>query len=155
MDPLKHLIIILAFFFLVLSSSLLAAPVSSNPLDLSNVDESQRNEYITSLLEEDYINVTGVVKDAYDLKDLTSSMLYEIPVYIMEEGNYSKYGYVCQFRDSKTVIFAEDGFLSLFVKKNAVDKPAFARGRLINGKNISGLPSGILFLIDSLRLQNK
>lgn len=147
MNRVLFLFTLVLFLFAPASSSGVVAP---NPLDLSGLNKSETQVYLSNLAGKT-IEVSGTLKEAADLKPFLSSMIYEIPIYSEEGGVYKKYGFVCQREGSPNIFFAEDGYLSLFVRKNTLGKMVLARGRLV--KNKKDLPKGVIFLIDSLNLQ--
>ena len=99
------------------------------------------------------LEIEGVVKDAADLKYSSIPITYEIPAYGRDGSGYVRYGVFCQRQGEATVIFADEGYLSSFVKNNVMDKPVLAKGKIIDGTRIAGLPKGMVFVIDSLRLE--
>jgi hypothetical protein len=142
----------LAFAVLILLPIGAAASVARNPLDVSGMNQAQAEKYFESILGKE-LTVPGVVKDASDMRIAPSSMLYEIPAYRRDGSGYVKYGIVCQKSGESRIIFADDGYLSQYVKTNALDHPVLAQGELIKGGRIVGLPHGMVFIIDSLNLQ--
>lgn len=99
------------------------------------------------------LEIEGVVKDAANLKSSARPLAYEIPAYWQNGFDYVKYGIVCRLEGESTVIFADEGYLSPFVKNNVLDKPVLAKGKIVDAKRIAGLPHGPVFIIDSLRLE--
>jgi len=99
------------------------------------------------------LEIEGVVKDAADLKYSSIPITYEIPAYGRDGSSYVKYGVFCQREGESIIIFADEGYLSSFVKNNVMDKPVLAKGKIIDGTRIAGLPKGMVFIIDSLRLE--
>jgi len=125
---------------------------AKSPFDVSGMNQKEIQQHFGQLTGKS-IQVEGVVKDADDLMIASTPIIYEIPVYWRDGARFVKYGVVCQRKGDPTVIFADEGYLSLFVKKNVVNKPVLATGRLINGRQNNGLPNGVVFLIDSMKLK--
>lgn len=142
----------LAFAVIIFLPVGAAASVARNPLDVNGMNPAQADKYFQSISGRE-LTVPGVVKDASDMRAVSSSMLYEIPAYQRDGSNYVKYGIVCQKTGESRIIFADDGYLSQFVKTNALDHPVLAEGKLVDGGRITGLPAGFVFVIDSLKLQ--
>lgn len=149
----KSVYFAIATLILLLSPVAVNAVTLQNPLDVSKMDKTSAKQYLEGLAGQS-LQVTGIMKDASEVKIYPPSfLLYEIPIYSKHGNDYVKYGYLCQKVGSPTVIFAEDGYLSLFVKKNAVNKLVLATGKLINVKHSKDLPKEIIFLIESLNLK--
>ncbi|PIU57634.1 MAG: hypothetical protein COS89_04050 [Deltaproteobacteria bacterium CG07_land_8_20_14_0_80_38_7] len=147
----KYIFLALVIPVLFISKFAISAVVQ-NPLDLSGLDSSKAEDYFRKVLSGKPIEITGVVKDSEELKNISRPVLYEIPVYFKDGNQYKKYGFVYQIMNSRKIYFADDAYLSLYVKQNVLDKSVFAKGRVVDGKSIAGLPSGILFLLDSLQV---
>ena len=148
----KRTIFVISTIILLLCPVILKAAVIQNPLDVSRMDRTTAKKYLKSLMGQP-IQVYGVMKDVGELKVYSSRLLYEIPIYSRQGSEYVKYGYVCQKAGSPIVIFAEEGYLSSFVKKNAINKPVLAAGKLMNIKRSKNLPKEMIFLIESLNLK--
>lgn len=147
MNRALFLFMLVFFLFAPLTSK---GVIFSNPLDLSGINKSQTQSYLSNLAGRT-IEVAGTLKDASELAPFLGSMIYEIPIYAEKDGIFKKYGFVCQREGSPNIFFAEDGYLAMFVRKNALGKMVLARGRLVRNKK--DLPKGIVFVIDSLNLQ--
>jgi hypothetical protein len=139
---------------LILTGSLIGhgAFATKSPFDVSGLNQKEILQHFARLKGQP-VQVTGVVKDADDLKATFHSMIYEIPVYKRDESHFVKYGIVCQRQGDSTIFFADEGYLSLFVKKNTVDRPVLAKGRLMEGRQTNGLPNGVVFVVESMRLE--
>jgi len=145
----KKMLLVTAFVF-----SLPAFAAVKNPMDVSTMEPSETQKYLASLKDAP-LEFSGVIKDAGYLQITKTRLAYEMPAYWREGSQYLRYGNICQMKGESTVIFADDGFLSLFVKNNVIDKPVYAVGRIVDGGKITGLPKQMIFVIDSLRLDEK
>lgn len=149
------MVLIRTLFFtaLIFLSAQSLASVAKSPLDVNGMNRNEAERHLESI-EGRELAISGVVKDAAVIRSTSSSILYEIPAYWRNGSQYVKYGIVCQRAGESKIIFADDGYLSQFVKKNALDRPVLAEGKMIEGGGIEGLPKGIVFVIDSLKLQD-
>ena len=136
----------------VLSLFLKNAFAAKSSFDVSGLNQKEILQHFAQLKGQP-VQVTGVVKDADDLKAVSSPMIYEIPVFKRDGSHFVKYGVVCQRQGDSTIFFADEGYLSLFVKKNAVDRPVLAKGKLMEGHQKNGLPNGVVFVVDSMQLE--
>jgi hypothetical protein len=148
----NRVLFLFSLLFLFFAPANLSGAAYFNPLDLSGMNKFEALQHLNKLTGRT-IEVSGVLKEAGELKSISSSMIYEIPVYSREGGVYKRQGYVCQREGLSKIFFAEDGFLSMYVRKNALGKAVLAKGRL--EKNCKGLPEGMVFIIDSLNLQEE
>lgn len=142
-----------AALFLALVPFQVASSITRGTFDIAGLNKVQIEDHFKKLVGQNF-ETDGIVKDAEEMQR-TPDIVYEMPAYWFDGTKYVRYGYVYQCKGNATVFLADDGYLSTFVKKNAVDHPVLASGRIIDGTKIAGLPGGVLVLIESLRLKDE
>lgn len=130
-----------------------ASSITNGPFDTAGLTRDQIVDHFKKLVGRTF-ETSGVVKDVEEMNRM-SDVVYQMPVYWYDGAKYVRYGYVYQRKGDATVFLADDGYLSPFVKKNAVDRSVLASGRIIDGTKTGGLPKGVVILISSLRLENE
>lgn len=129
-----------------------ASSITRGTFDVAGLNKVQIEDHFKKLVGQSF-KTSGVVKDAEEMQR-TPDIAYEMPAYWYDGTKYVRYGYIYQCMGNSTVFLADNGYLSLFVKKNAVDHPVLASGKIVDGTKIAGLPKGVVVLIESLRLKD-